>query len=298
MHAANDGHPARLTIGIIGPGRVGSALGVALERAGHTVSATTAVSEASRRRVAERLPRATVAEPAEVAAEADLLLLTVPDSALADLAAGLAQTGAEVTGRLVAHASGAHGYGVLDPLARAGALTMALHPVMTFTGRPEDLQRLGDCTFGVTAPAELRPAAEALVVEMGAEPVWVAEELRPLYHAALTTGANHLVTLVAESAALLRRAGVADPGRMLGPLLGAALDNALRLGMDGLSGPVARGDADTVQRHVHELQQHAPDGVAAYRAMARLTADRAMESGRLAPRDAERLLDVLSAPRT
>lgn len=298
MRAANDEHPARLAIGIIGPGRVGSALGVALERAGHTVRATTAVSEASRWRVAERLPHARVAEPAEVVAESDLLLLTVPDAALADLAAGLAETGAEVAGRLVVHASGAHGHGVLDPLAGGGALTMALHPVMTFTGRPEDLQRLADCTFGVTAPEELRPAAEALVVEMGAEPVWIEEGLRPLYHAALTTGANHLVTLVAESASLLRRAGVAEPGRMLGPLLGAALDNALRLGMSGLSGPVARGDAETVQRHVHELERHAPDGVAAYRAMARLTADRAMESGRLAPHDAERLLDVLSAPRT
>src|SRR6058998_2527097 len=129
---------------------------------------------------------------------------------------------------MVAHISGAHVVGVLEPLTRAGALPMALHPVMTFTGTEVDLQRLAGACFGVTAPDQLRLAAEALVIEMGAEPVWVEEAARPLYHAALAVGANHLVTLVAQSADMLRRAGVEEPARMLGPLMGAALDNALR----------------------------------------------------------------------
>lgn len=144
------------------------------------------------------------------------------------------------------HTSGRYGTAVLDPLTRAGALPLALHPVMTFTGRPDDVNRLTGISFGVTSPEPLRPVAEALVLEMGGEPVWITEEARPLYHAALAGGANHLVTLVVESMDLLARAGVAEPGRMLGPLLGAALDNGLRLGIDGLTGPVARGDAGTV----------------------------------------------------
>lgn len=287
--------PARLAVGVIGPGRVGSAVGAALERAGHRVEAATAVSEASRRRVAERLPGAEVMEAAEVVAASELVLLTVPDDALAPLVGGLAGTGAPLEGRLLAHTSGSHGHGVLAPATAAGALPMALHPVMTFTGRPEDLDRLASCSFGVTAPEPLRPIAEALVVEMGAEPVWIDEDRRALYHAALAGGANHLVTLVAESREHLRAAGVADPGRMLGPLLGAALDNALRLGIDGLSGPVLRGDARTVQGHMAELRAHAPESVPAYVALARLTADRALEAGLLKPHDAERLLDVLQA---
>ena len=102
---------------------------------------------------------------------------------------------------------------MLEPVTRAGALPLALHPVMTFTGRPDDLDRLAGICFGVTAPDPLRPAAEALVIEMGGEPVFIAEELRGLYHAALASAANHLVTLVAQSADLLRdgRGGRAGP---------------------------------------------------------------------------------------
>lgn len=113
----------------------------------------------------------------------------------------------------------------------------------------------------MTAPEELRLAAEALVIEMGGEPEWIAEESRPLYHAALALGANHLVTLVAQSMELLRTAGVTAPDRMLGPLLGAALDNALRSGDAALTGPVARGDAGTVAAHIGELRRHAPQTV-------------------------------------
>ncbi|MDA8371042.1 MAG: DUF2520 domain-containing protein [Nocardiopsaceae bacterium] len=287
--------PARLAIGVIGPGRVGSVLGAALERAGHEVVAASAVSEASRERVARRLPRARVAEPAEVVDSADLVLLTVPDDALGPLVRGLVETGTDVKGTFFVHTSGSHGYGVLSPATAAGGLPLALHPVMTFTGRDEDLHRLASCTFGVTAPDVLRPIAEALVVEMGAEPVWIAEEHRTLYHAALAGGANHLVTLVAESASLLGAAGVEHPGRMLGPLLGAALDNALRLGIDGLSGPVLRGDTETVAGHIAELRAHSPESVPPYVALARLTADRALAAGLLKPHDAERLLDVLQA---
>ncbi|RKS70756.1 putative short-subunit dehydrogenase-like oxidoreductase (DUF2520 family) [Actinomadura pelletieri DSM 43383] len=291
---APEDRPARLAVGIVGAGRVGTALGAALSQAGHRVIAATAVSERSRARVAERLPGADIAPPPEVVAAADLVLLTVPDDELPELAAGLVAAGVPVTGKLVLHTSGRYGTTVLDPLTRAGALPLALHPVMTFTGRPDDVNRLAGISFGVTSPDPLRPVAEALVVEMGGEPVWITEETRPLYHAALAGGANHLVTLVVESMDLLRIAGVAEPGRMLGPLLGAALDNGLRLGIDGLTGPVARGDAGTVSDHVGELAKISPESRRAYIALARLTADRALSAGMLKPEDAARLLEALA----
>jgi predicted short-subunit dehydrogenase-like oxidoreductase (DUF2520 family) len=157
-----------------------------------------------------------------------------------------------------------------------------------------DVERLAGCSFGVTAPGALRMAAEALVIEMGGEPEWIEESARPLYHAALAIGANHLVTLVAQSMDLLRAAGVAEPGRMLGPLLGAALDNALRSGDAALTGPVARGDAGTVTAHLAELRRHAPETVASYVAMARATADRALANGMLKAEYAEALLGALA----
>ena len=285
--------PARLSVGVLGSGRVGAILGAALARAGHRIVAASGVSKASRERAAELLGLE-VCDPLAVAAAAELLLLAVPDDALPGLVAGLAEAGAVRPGTLVAHTSGRYGTAVLDPLTRGGALPLALHPVMTFTGTAVDLARLSGACFGITAPDPLRPVAEALVVEMGADPQWVAEEHRVLYHAALASGANHLVTLVAQSADLLRTAGVAEPNRLLGPLLSAALDNALRSGDAALTGPVSRGDAGTVAAHVETIARQSPQAAAAYVAMARLTADRALAAGRLRTDRAEALLDVLS----
>lgn len=286
-------HPARLKVGVIGPGRAGTALARALTRAGHRVVAAAAVSAGSKKRVSDNFPHATVAEPADVIGQADLVLLTVPDDVLPGLVDGLARTGAPYRGRMVAHASGAHGIGVLDPATRAGALPLALHPVMTFTGRDDDVDRIKGVSFGVTAPGPLRPAAEVLVIEMGGEPVFIPEENRPLYHAALAFAANHLVTLVAQAGDLLAAAGADNPQRMLAPLLSAALDNALRFGDSGLTGPVARGDEGTVAAHVAAIRAAEPGALPAYLALARLTADRALAAGLLRSSDAERLLDVL-----
>jgi predicted short-subunit dehydrogenase-like oxidoreductase (DUF2520 family) len=286
-------HPAKLRVGVVGAGRAGTALAAALRRAGHEVVAASAVSDASVKRIHRDLPGTPIKQPAQVVSAADLVLLTVPDDVLPGLVTGLAATGADLHGRLVAHASGRHGLAVLDPAVRAGALPLALHPVMTFTGRPDDVDRLAGVSFGVTAPEALRPAAEALVVEMGGEPVFIPEERRDLYHAALASAANHLVTLVVEAGDLLRGAGVEQPSRMLGPLLSAALDNALRLGDAALTGPVARGDAETVAAHIGALRAVAPEALPGYLALARRTADRALSAGTLSAADAERLLGVL-----
>ncbi|MEV8569146.1 DUF2520 domain-containing protein [Streptomyces sp. NPDC051322] len=294
MNAPVENRPARLTVGVVGAGRVGPALAASLQLAGHHPVAASGVSDASVRRAAVLLPDVPLVTPAEVLARAELVLLTVPDDALPALVEGLAETGAVRPGQLLVHTSGRFGTKVLDPALRAGALPLALHPAMTFTGTSVDVQRLAGCSFGVTAPEELRLAAEALVIEMGGEPEWIAEESRPLYHAALALGANHLVTLVAQSMELLRTAGVAAPDRMLGPLLGAALDNALRSGDAALTGPVARGDAGTVAVHVEELRKHAPHAVPGYLAMARTTADRALAHGLLKAELAEDLLGVLA----
>jgi predicted short-subunit dehydrogenase-like oxidoreductase (DUF2520 family) len=287
-------HPAQLRVGVIGPGRVGTALATAMSRAGHRLVAAAAISQASRDRIERFLPGTPVRQPAEVCEAADLVLLTVPDDALAALVSGLAGTGAPLAGRLLVHASGRHGLAVLDPATRLGGLPLALHPVMTFTGRPDDVDKLAGISFGVTAPEALRPVAEVLVMEMGAEPVFIDEELRGLYHAALAGAANHLVTLVVQACDLLSQAGVGQPARMLGPLLSAALDNSLRLGDAALTGPVARGDAETVASHVTALRAVAPEALGAYLALARLTASRALASGMLPAPEAQRLLDVLA----
>jgi predicted short-subunit dehydrogenase-like oxidoreductase (DUF2520 family) len=274
-----------LVVGVVGAGRVGAVLGAALNAAGHHVVAAAAVSAASRDRAARLLPRAAILPADEVARKAsDLLLLAVPDDALAGVVAGLAATDSLRPGQIVAHTSGAHG---LDVLGEVDG--MALHPAMTFTGTEADLERLPGIAWGVTTPD--RAFATRLVADLGGVPEWIAEQARPLYHAALAHGANHLVTLVNEAADLLRAAGVDRPERVLSPLLHAALDNALRLGDAALTGPVSRGDAGTVGKHLDRMPS---DAIPAYLALARRTADRAIAAGRLRPQDAALLMDVLS----
>lgn len=286
--------PARFDVGIVGAGRVGAVLGAALARAGHVVTGVSAVSEASLERAATLLPGVPVKPIPEVVSGAHLVVLAVPDDALEPLVAGLSSTGTFTPGQLVMHTSGAHGISVFESAAPSDIIPLALHPAMTFTGTALDLERLGGCCFGVTTVDIARPVGEALVIEMGGEPVWVAEDDRITYHAALAHGANHLVTLVAQSMQLLGETGVEDPARLLEPLLTAALANALQRGDAALTGPVARGDAGTVAGHVAMLRKVAPDIQPTYLALARATAQRALLSGRLRPSAAGPLLELLA----
>lgn len=287
--------PARLDVGIVGTGRVGAVLGAALHQAGHHLVAVSAVSEHSRARAAALLPGIPIKGVEEVIAGAELVLLTVPDEVLPSLIAGLSATSSWQAGQLVVHTSGRYGTAIFEAASGHHILGLALHPVMTFTGTSMDLLRLVDCSFGITAPVALRAVAEALVLEMGAEPVWIDELDRPMYHAGLAHGANHLVTLVAQAIQVVSSAGVQDAQRLIAPLLHAALDNALRLGDGALTGPVARGDAGTVGAHLAQLSQQTPDIRPTYVALARATAERALASGRLTAADAEPLLDILAA---
>lgn len=281
-----------LRVGIVGAGRVGAVLGAALRGAGHDVVAVSAVSEASRDRAELLLPGVPVLPVPEVVAAAQLVVLAVPDDALADLVAGLHSTGTWRPGQLVAHTSGRHGLAPFAPVAET-VLPLAIHPAMTFTGTSLDLSRLAECCFGITAPEEMRPVAETLVVEMGGEPVWVPEESRGRYHAALAHGSNHMVTLVAQALEILRSAGIDPADRVLRPLLQASLDNALASGDAALTGPVARGDAGTVAAHLHELADLPQDIRPAYRGLARATALRATRAGRLRGDVAETILTTL-----
>ncbi|WP_046301922.1 DUF2520 domain-containing protein [Mycobacterium sp. UM_Kg27] len=280
--------PARLKVGVISAGRVGTALGVALERAEHVVVACSAISEESRQRAQRRLPDSLILPAPDVAADAELLLLAVPDTELAGIVSGLAATGAVRAGTIVVHTSGAIGVSVLAPLGEQGCLPLAIHPAMTFTGSDEDIDRLSESCFGITAADEIGFAiAEALTLEIGAEPFRVEESARTLYHAALCHGGNHVVTVIDDALAALRAAlprrlgstvaddpdGIAE--RVLGPLVRAALANTLRDGRAALTGPVARGDSATLDRHLRALAAVSPDLAEAYRTNALRTAHRA-----------------------
>ena len=281
-------------VGVVGAGRVGAVLAAALRSAGHEISAVAGESAASLTRSETLLPGVPVDKPTAVARSCDLLLLTVPDDMLGNVVTMLAASGALHPGQYVVHTSGKHGVSVLEPAARVGARVLAMHPAMTFTGTEIDLDRLPGCVFGVTAGPGTRAVAESLVADLGGRTVWVDEDRRTLYHAGLAHGANHLVTLVAQAMDLLRASGADDPAGTLRPLLTAALDNALEYGDAALTGPIVRGDVETVRAHVVDIAATTPAALESYVVLARATANRAVLDGRLLPIRAAKLVGVLN----
>ena len=285
----------RLTVGVVGAGRVGAVLGAALRAAGHDVVGAAGESDASRHRIADLLPGVPRRKPTAVAKACDLLLLAVPDDMLDNVVTTLANSGALHEGQYVVHTSGRHGLAVLEPARAVGARVVAMHPAMTFSGTAVDLDRLAGCVFGLTAEPADRELAEALVADLGGTAMWVPEDLRTLYHAGLAHGANHLVTLVTEAMEILSAAGAQDPAGTLRPLLTAALDNALAHGDAALTGPIVRGDLGTVRAHLEDITVSAPQTLASYVAMARATLARAVTDGRVVPIRAARIRDLLDA---
>lgn len=293
---------ACLRIGVIGAGRVGAVLATALRSAGHEITAVAGESDASRHRIETLLPGVRRDKPTAVARSCDLLLLTVPDDMLPNVVSMLSASGALAPGQYVAHTSGRHGLAVLEEARAVGARTIALHPAMTFTGTGTDLDRLPGCVYGLTAgPGEI-DLARRLVDDLGGRPMPVPEERRTLYHAGLAHGANHMVTLVTEAMEMLAAtagedaAGPGfDPAETLRPLLTAALDNALARGDSALTGPIVRGDVNTVRAHLADVAARTPHVLPSYLALARATLDRVVTDGRLLPIRAARIAEVLDA---
>lgn len=288
--------PPILRVGIIGCGKVGAVLGAAMRDAGHEVVGVTAVSDASRERAEDMLPGVPVLEILEVVRRAEMVFLTIPDDEIASLVNGLARVGAWDEPRIAVHFAGALGLDVLDPVVERGGHALALHPAMSFSGTSKDLERLSGCLFAVTASESTLMLADAVVLDLGGEPVMVPEFDRLRYHAALAHGSNHMVTLVGQAMQVLRDCGFDNPSRVLRPILEATLDNALERGDRALTGPIARGDVHTIEAHLEALSAESSDVYTAYLAMARATAERTIRRHALTPELIQPLLDVLSSP--
>ncbi len=218
----------RLGIGIVGAGRVGPVLGAALAGAGHAIVGISAISSASRERAEVMLPGAPILGVPELIERSELVILAVPAGELEALVAGLAATGAWQAGQLVMHTAAEFGTGVLLPATASGAIPLAIHPAIAFTGTSMDLGQLTGSYFAVTAPAPVQPIGQALVVEMGGEPVIVAEADRAAYAEAVATATSFSSAIVDQATGILASIGVEQPGMLLGPLVRSSVENALR----------------------------------------------------------------------
>jgi predicted short-subunit dehydrogenase-like oxidoreductase (DUF2520 family) len=282
-------------IGIVGAGRAGGALARALAAAGWPVVAVASRSPASAARLAGALPDARpVANPQAVADAADLVFLTVPDAAIGPVAASVAWR----PGQAVAHTSGVDSLGSLAPARQAGALVGSLHPLQTFAPSPaaDPLAPFAGITCALEGDAALLPRLEAVVGALGAQPLCLPAEAKPLYHAAAVVASNYLVTLLHLAAELWGTFGVDERTAVaaLLPLVQGAVDNVAAHGPGrALTGPIARGDAATVAKHLAAIAGARPEALPPYRALALATLALARSEGSLSPDEAVALASLL-----
>lgn len=264
---------------VLGPGRVGTALGMALTNAGYEVVAVAGRSPAALEQFVQRIPTAQALPVVEATRKAELVVVAVPDDELVAVAAGAAKGDGVAEGSRWVHVSGGFGPEVLRPVRLAGAAVAACHPAQTFPDPDTGLAALPGSSWAVTADESDLGWARVFVTDLRGRPVTVPARSRTLYHAGLTVGSNATATVVTLARDLLLGAGVEDPGAFLGPLVTTSASNAADRGAAALTGPVRRGDAGTVAAHLQELRQTLPEAVDAYVALSRLALGYARRAG-------------------
>lgn len=220
----------RLSVGIIGAGPVGTVLGQALAAAGHRIVGIATTSQENSERAESLLPDVSIISVPAILESADLVLLAIPADQIAPTVAGIAEAKMWRAGQLVAHTAGEFGISVLAPATQQGVIALAIHPAMSFTGTSIDLARIRESYFAVAAPAIAIPIAQALVIEMGAEPIVISEENRSTYFEAISVATSFSALIVNQAIGLLETAGIENARGVLGPVLRSSVEQALAEG--------------------------------------------------------------------
>lgn len=284
-----DGGETRPRVAIVGFGRAGGAIALALDRAGCEIAATWSRSRTGRRRANALCGAPVVDRPEQALDTADVVVVAVPDDAIREVADGLAP--AVRPGRLVVHTSGSVSVEALSPVRDAGARIGSLHPLQTLPDPERGADALRGAAVAVTCEPEDRPFLSRLASRWGGRPFPLPDEAKTVYHTAAVFASNYVVSLLWAAAQLLEEAGVPRGSALLGPLVRSTVENVAEWGPEAaLTGPVARGDLEAVRRHVGALAgRSAPEPLlGAYRALAGLTAA-------VASRDPEAVREVVEA---
>jgi predicted short-subunit dehydrogenase-like oxidoreductase (DUF2520 family) len=259
----------RPRLAVVGAGRVGTALGVALARAGWPVTAVASRDAERRQNFSRLVPGAhAFTEPSAVLDDADVILLTVPDDAIASVAAGLRL----YSGQALVHTSGALPAAVLAPAMAAGTSAGSFHPLVAFADLERALADLPGATVALEGDDSLLPILADVAVSIGLRPVLVPSGGKQAYHAAAMLAAGGVVGMFDAIAELGRAAGLDESAAVAvyAPLARQALDNAEQLGINrALTGPFVRGDLGTIEAHLDALRRLAPSVLPLYLAAAR-----------------------------
>lgn len=283
----------RMQIALVAAGRVGTAVGELLLRRGHAVTGIFSRTPSSAARASVLLD-APVAASLERLPRFDTLLIGASEDGLRELVPHLARL--DLEGVSAVHFSGPLGIRPLAPLRERGAEPFALHPVQACPTVEAAIDRLPGSAWGVTCGPEAEGWARWFVAELGGTPFSVSEDARPLWHAGAVVASNGIAALLTLGGALLSRAGVERPEQVLGPLASGTVANtvAAGLGGDALTGPVVRGEADSLQRHLDAIVAGAPESLEGYLLVTRAVVEAAATTGRIDARTEERITRVLA----
>jgi len=292
-HAGDHAHPHNHALpgetpftGIVGAGAVGTALGVALTRAGWPIHAVASRDAGRRERFTTFVEGARpFVEPQALIEEVELIILAVPDDAIGALAEGVRM----YSGQAMIHTSGALGAEVLQPAMAAGTQVGAFHPLVSFADTERAIAALRGATVAIEGDDQLAGLLSEMAARVGATAVRLAPGSKAAYHAAAVLAAGGFIALLDAIAELGAVAGLDEAGSLAiyGPLIEGTLGNARALGIRAaLTGPMTRGDLGTLGAHLAALSAHAPDALQLYAAAAHREIALAASRGALAPETA------------
>ncbi len=301
VHASDHAHPhahsgpdERPVTGIVGAGAVGTALGVALSRAGWPIGAVASRDAGRRQRFRELVPGARAfAEANALVDDVELVILAVPDDIVASLAASLRL----YAGQAIVHTSGLLGAEVLEPALAAGTQAGAFHPLVAFADLDRALEALRGATIAIEGDDELAAHLGDMAEAIGGVPVRLAPGSKAAYHAAAVLAAGGVIGLLDTIREVATAIGLDEAGALsiYLPLLEQTVANARTLGIArSLTGPATRGDAGTIAAHLGTLGDAAPDALDVYRALLARDVRIAQGRGALSPESAERLRTALA----
>ncbi len=285
------------SIAIVGCGKVGTSLGIYLAEAGYKLAGFASKSLLSARRVAGIIETDNFSDvPWEITKEADIIFLTTPDSAIEDTCSSISSHSGFRKDTVVFHCSGALPSTILASVKDCGAFTGSMHPLQTFASTELTYNPFQGIVVSVEGDDRAVSAAKEIAADLGAECFTIKTEDKTLYHASAVVASNYLVTLLDMSFRLIGTAGISgrDAFKVLKPLIESTLSNIEQVGISkALTGPIVRGDAETVEKHIEEIGSKIPDLLDLYKTMGCHTADIAMADGVLSEKDAKKLKSIL-----